>query len=149
MLFHLLLVAFAYFHTSACARTTPDVFRREYFNSPPSASSNLSIEAIVGIIAVGVAVFGIALPFLWPSLKRRLESCRQTYPRSICKLLPAIMKMSRRILTFLSGLKHTISQQSMAIRDATTLDRIPGGRWHRRCWNQPTTSRAFANNGAG
>ncbi|KAL1792913.1 hypothetical protein ACET3X_009420 [Alternaria dauci] len=64
------------------------MFPRSHFDSPQIGSSKLSIEAIVGIVAVVVAVLGIALPFLWPSFKgRRLPVLsRRPHPSSTSHL---------------------------------------------------------------
>jgi uncharacterized membrane protein len=77
MFLHFLLVALIYLPISALARPAPHVFHRQYLENPPIESHSLSVEAIVGIIAIIVAILGIALPLIWPSLRTRLDPRRR------------------------------------------------------------------------
>jgi hypothetical protein len=94
MTFQLLLAAFACFLMSAHARPVhPQVFERHTARSDVQ-SERVSSEVIVGVIAVAVAVFGIASPLLWPCILKRLEPRRRRSPlHSTCKYPPAITKM--------------------------------------------------------
>ncbi|KAF7676039.1 hypothetical protein GT037_005544 [Alternaria burnsii] len=56
--------------------------QRERIKRSIIQSQSLSVEAVVGVIAVVVAIFGIALPFIWPHLKSRLDSRRHSRSRS-------------------------------------------------------------------
>jgi len=80
-LFQLLPIAFAYLFMNAYARPTPVLLERERLTNSPIKPQNLSVEAIVGVIAIVVAVLGIALPFIWPSLRARLDSRRHSCSR--------------------------------------------------------------------
>jgi hypothetical protein len=65
-------------------------------NEPTATPNGLSTEAIIAVVAVAVAVFGIVLPFIWPSIKTSLAASRRRYsrsrPSSIGMFLPAILQ---------------------------------------------------------
>ena len=96
----LLLVALAYCSGITCARPIQTVLQRELLNRSTIQSEGLSVEVIVGVIAVAVAIFGIALPFVWPSLRSRLDS------RSTSMLCFTIATDVHRRLAKSSKLEH-------------------------------------------
>ncbi|XP_014550135.1 hypothetical protein COCVIDRAFT_21328 [Bipolaris victoriae FI3] len=76
----LCLVALTYCPISAHASPIPPVFQRKRHlleSSPVESQHSLSVEAIIGIAAIAVAILGIALPLLWPSVR----SWRNSWPR--------------------------------------------------------------------
>lgn len=82
MLVPLLFVNFAYCFGMICALPIERSLQRERVKRSTIQSQSLSVEAVVGVIAVVVAIFGIALPFMWPHLKSRLDSRRHSRSRS-------------------------------------------------------------------
>ncbi|EUC45001.1 hypothetical protein COCMIDRAFT_96750 [Bipolaris oryzae ATCC 44560] len=81
MLFQILFATFACCSISACASPIPPIFQRRQQclleSSPVESHSSLSVEAIIGIAAIAVAIMGIALPLIWPSVR----SWRNSWPR--------------------------------------------------------------------
>ena len=82
MLVQLLFVNFAYCFGIICALPIESYLQRERVKRSTIQSQSLSVEAVVGVIAVAVAIFGIALPFIWPRLRSRLDSRRHSRSRS-------------------------------------------------------------------
>ncbi|CAI9627813.1 unnamed protein product [Alternaria burnsii] len=82
MLVQPLFVNFAYCFGIICALPIESPMQRERIESSIIQSQSLSVEAVVGVIAVVVAIFGIALPFIWPHLRSRLDSRRHARSRS-------------------------------------------------------------------
>ncbi|KAI5372363.1 hypothetical protein CC77DRAFT_1016022 [Alternaria alternata] len=81
MLLRLLLVTFTYSFSTIHAHPIQIILQREQVKRSTIQSQSLSVEAIVGVIAVVVAIFGIALPFIWPHLRSRLDSRRHSRSR--------------------------------------------------------------------
>ncbi|KAH8627327.1 hypothetical protein IG631_17095 [Alternaria alternata] len=81
MFLQLLLVASAYRIGVAYAHPIQIVSPRGYVKRSTIQSQSLSVEAIVGVIAVVLAIFGIALPFMRPRLRSRLDSRRRSHSR--------------------------------------------------------------------
>lgn len=98
-LLQLLPVVSAYLYIAAYARPITFLSEREDLTSSPIKSHSLSAEAIVGVIAIAVAIFGIALPFIWPSLRARLDSRLhfRSSPSSTCMFFPQSYKTRHNI----------------------------------------------------
>ncbi|EMD89219.1 hypothetical protein COCC4DRAFT_60898 [Bipolaris maydis ATCC 48331] len=97
MLLQLLLVALVCCPISAYASPISPVFqrRRPLESSPVESQHSLSVEAIIGIAAIAVAVLGIALPLIWPSvrswpcrLRFRLSAASYNYNMLFLNRLP-------------------------------------------------------------
>jgi hypothetical protein len=77
MLLQFLLIVFTYLLVGARAHPMVSVFERQNPETSSNESHSMSVEALVGVIAIAVAILGIVFPLIWPSFKARLDSRRR------------------------------------------------------------------------
>lgn len=77
MLLQFSLFVFAYFLVGTQAHPMISVFERQNPDTSSNESHSMSVEALVGVIAIAVAILGIVFPLIWPSFKARLDSRRR------------------------------------------------------------------------
>jgi hypothetical protein len=145
MFLQLLLVALTYRIGDAYAHPIQVVSLRGYVRRSTNQSQSLSVEAIVGVIAVVVAIFGIALPFIWPRLRSRLDSRRRSRSRPSSTGASYFNPLSKlfEILTEASKFRHPACQRPEAECHNLHLGRPPSFRRRWRDWYKPTTTRAI------